>query len=52
MCSEPTCPGADYGILIDSAGPTYLHGTNSEHHVETSYRFDGASNVYFLMGQK
>ena len=51
MCKEPTCPGADVGILIDSAGPTYLYGTNSEHHVETSYRFDGASNVYYLMGQ-
>jgi hypothetical protein len=87
MCAEPTCPGADIGVLIDSNGPTYLYGTNSvrktrfpaseiticqdrlgtntkggserevfcfaaqEHHVETSYRFDGASNVFFLMGQ-
>eukprot|EP00930_Biecheleria_cincta_P100335 TRINITY_DN91977_c0_g1_i1.p1 TRINITY_DN91977_c0_g1~~TRINITY_DN91977_c0_g1_i1.p1 ORF type:complete len:747 (-),score=91.28 TRINITY_DN91977_c0_g1_i1:161-2401(-) len=51
MCKEPTCPGADVGILIDSAGPTYLLGTNSEHHVETSYRFDRASNVFVLMAQ-
>lgn len=43
--------GADIGIAIDSSGPTYLYGTNSEHHVETSYRFDGASNIFFLMGQ-
>eukprot|EP01048_Picozoa_sp_COSAG05_P019113 COSAG05_NODE_2922_length_2508_cov_2.324616_3_plen_261_part_01 len=54
LCQEPTCPGADVGILIDSAEPTtttYLMGTNSEHHVETSYRFDGAYNVFSLMGQ-
>jgi glucan 1,3-beta-glucosidase len=51
MCSEPYCPGANIGILIDSAGPTFLYGTNSEHHVQTSYRFDGAKNIYFLMGQ-
>ena len=43
--------GADIGIAIDPSGPTYLYATNSEHHVETSYRFDGASNIFFLMGQ-
>lgn len=50
-CIEPTCPGADVGILIDSAQPTYLYGTNSEHHVETSYRLGPGSHVVVAMAQ-
>ena len=41
-------------MLVDSANDfgTFLYGTNSEHHVETSYRVaDGAKNVVVVMAQ-
>jgi hypothetical protein len=52
VCSTPSaCPGADIGIAIDSAGPTFLYGTNSEHHAITSYELRGAQNVTVVMAQ-
>jgi len=39
------------GALIESAGPTYLYGTASEHSSLYQYNFTGASNIYTILTQ-